>query len=86
MNKAEMQAACDLAKTDVDLSNECLILFNGYGLPGFVPVHVTIRQVARLIRWQVMPMFRKPTDPVFMQPELDELCSLARRRFIIVGE
>lgn len=85
MNKAEMTAACDLAKTDVDLSNEDQSLFDGYGLPGFKPVHCTIPQVAALIRWQAMPIFRKPTDPVFMAEDLDELCNLARHRFIIVG-
>lgn len=84
MNKAEMTAACDLAKTDEDLGGENISMLDGYGLPGFVPVHCTIRQVAALIRWQAMPIGRKRTDPVFMQPELDDLCNLARRRFIIV--
>lgn len=52
MNKAEMTQALTIAKNaDIDLTNEDISLFDGYGLNGFVPIHVTVKQVARVIRW-----------------------------------
>lgn len=32
------------------LTGEDISLFDGYGLPGFARIHVTLRQVARVIR------------------------------------
>lgn len=52
MNKAEFQRAYALAVSDTDLSGADDSLLDGFGLPDFEPVAVTVEAAARTIRWQ----------------------------------
>ena len=81
MNKAEMAQALKIAKNpDNDLTGEDISLFDGYGLPGFVRIHVTLRQVARVIRWQAQRM-----DGTWDGEEINMIAHHGRRRFVIIG-
>ena len=50
MNKTEIAAAKDLARSDADLSTAQVHLLFGCALPGFAPVIVSQREVAALFR------------------------------------
>jgi hypothetical protein len=80
MNKAEMTQALAIAKSDADLMNEDIAIFDGYGLPDFTPVHVTVRQVARIIRWQAQYM-----NGEWDADEINSIANLGRKRFMIIG-
>lgn len=81
MNKAEMTQALTIAKNaDIDLTNEDISLFDGYGLNGFVPIHVTVKQVARVIRWQAQYM-----NGTWDAEEINMITNYGRKRFIIIG-
>lgn len=82
MTTAQFQEAFKIAESDADLSQEAsdCHIFMGFGLPGFKPVTVTVRQVAELIRWQAR-RFNGSWDPV----ALNEVRTIGRRRFIVVG-
>lgn len=85
MNLTQFQLACKIAKSSESLINEDIDLFDGFALPDFQPVYCTIRQVARLIRWQVgWQSFRYSWtwDP----EELNLIGNLGRKRFLIVDE
>lgn len=80
MNKNELNAALKIAKSKENLLNVDISIFDGFGLSDFCPVNVTIRQVARLIRYQC----------IMLNGELDaknfnELCYFARKRFSVFG-
>ena len=80
MTKQQFSQAFDLAKTtSEDLSLEDIGIFDGFGLEGFNPVFVTIRQVARLIRWQAGQM-----NGGWDAHNLDEIGQLGRKRFQII--
>jgi len=51
MTSQELSQAFGIAKSKEDLSAEDISMFDGFGLPGFSPVYVTLREVAALIRW-----------------------------------
>lgn len=80
MTQQQLQQALEIAKSDEDLINEsCQIdIFNGFGLGNFQPVHVTLKQVAALIRWQCF-QFNGAIDAV----ELNNLAYKGRKKFII---
>jgi hypothetical protein len=81
MNKKEFQTAVTIAQNDsIDLGNEDLGSFDGFGLADFAPVTVTLRQVARLIRWQCQ-QFSGGYD----MEALQEIRDHGRRRFDIVS-
>ena len=82
MTKPELTKALAIAKSEKELndSNASIDIFDGYGLSCFKPVHVTIDQVARLIRWQCAYI-----GGGWDAKELDNLCHLAKKRFLIVG-
>lgn len=81
MNKAEMTQALAIAKNpEINLSNEDISLFDGYGLDDFTPVHVTINQVARVIRWQAQYM-----DGTWDAAEIHMIAHYGRKRFRIIG-
>lgn len=81
MNKAEMTQALAIAKNpEIDLTNEDISLFDGYGLSDFTPVHVTVKQVARVIRWQAQYM-----DGTWDANEINSIANLGRKRFMIIG-
>lgn len=82
MNKAEMTQALAIAKDNtIDLLNEDISLFDGYGLSDFVPVHVTLRQVARIIRWQAQCL-----DGTWDANEINQIANKGRKRFMIIGK
>jgi hypothetical protein len=64
-----------LASTTTDL-----VLFDGFGLHGFQPVHVTLQSVASLINWQAL-QFNGEYDPI----ALGEIAECGRKKFIIIG-
>lgn len=81
MNKAELQQAMALAKNPKnDLSQEDINLFSGYGLSDFQRVHVSLRQVARLIRWQAQFM-----DGTWDAEEINQIADRGRKFFMIIG-
>ena len=80
MNKAEMTQALAIAKSKIDLQDQEISIFDGYGLSDFVPVHVTILQVARLIRWQAQYM-----NGGWDADEINMIANKGRKRFIIIG-
>jgi len=80
MTKKEINSAMTIANSQETLSEVDISIFDGFGLPDFKPVNTTLRQVARLIRWQCF----------LMNGELDaqkfnELCYFAKQRFSIFG-
>lgn len=79
MTKDEFAQAFKIAKSDKDLSKVDDSTLWGCGLPGFKPVHVTLDQVARFIRWQSFT-FAGTVDA----KELDECAHIARRNFLCV--
>ena len=76
MTKQQMSQAMELAYSKEDLSNVDISIFDGYGLADFGSVFCTIRQVARLIRWQCI-QWNGELDA----HEWDALCWAARNRF-----
>ena len=81
MTKDELSQAVAVATSEADLSNEVanIDIFNGYGLPGFKPVYVTVRQVAALIRWQAVQF-----DGGVHAESLNELAYAGRQKFQIL--
>lgn len=80
MTTQEFKSAFALANGPAELLGEDLAPFDGFGLPEFQPVTVTIRQVARLIRWQAQYI-----GGGWDSTALDEIRSCGRRRFVIAG-
>lgn len=81
MTRQEANAAFAIADNkeislypDVDTS-----IFDGFGLAGFGPVHVTLRQVAALMRWQALQF-----NGQWNAEALDEVVKLGRTRFMIL--
>jgi hypothetical protein len=81
MTKTEFSKALKIAKSneEIDPKQEPIDVFDGFALKGFVPVYVTLKQVARLIRWQAICM-----DGSIDSDNLQEVASFGRRRFLIV--
>ncbi len=78
MTKDELKQAVALAGSEGTLPLD-LEVFDGFGRHDFKPVHVTVRQVAGLIRWQCQRFDRE------MDAEaLDEIAREGRRKFVIV--
>ena len=79
MRKAELSEALKLAQDpNVDLSAED-DLFNGFGLPDFKPVTCTIRQLAKLVRWQCICL-----NGAVDGNNLNEIAEIGRKKFIVV--
>ena len=80
MNAAEFKAAVAVAKTSsLDLSNENIDHFYGFGLSDFEPVVATIPQVARLLRWQAEYL-----NGEWDMEAMSEVRNAGRRKFTIV--
>lgn len=81
MTTKEFQAAFAIANTpaidltDVDNSNHF-----GFGLRSFVPVHTTLRAVAKTIRWQAQQF-----DGEWEAKALDEVAKMGKKNFLILG-
>lgn len=80
MTSKEFSAAFKIAQSKRHLGDEAAGLFDGFGLPDFKVVHVTLDQVAELIRWQALQMNRE-FDPVALQ----EIADAGRKKFMIIG-
>lgn len=80
MTTQEFRAAFAVADSSAELLAEDLAPFDGFGLPDFQPVTVTLRQVARLIRWQAQQL-----NGGWDSAALDEVRNCGRRRFVMVG-
>ena len=80
MNKPELTKAFDLAKSDEDLSTEDIDLFCGFGLSEFDPIYCTIRQVARIIRYQCQYM-----NGGWDMDNFQEIANFGRKLFMIIG-
>jgi hypothetical protein len=80
MTLAQFQAAFKLADSRENLTDDYHEVFDGYGLPEFEPVTVTIRQVARLMRWQA-GMLNGNWD----SEELNTIREVGRKKFLIAG-
>lgn len=85
MTKAEAAEALKIARSTEDLSAHEINLFDGYGLWEFQAVHCTVKQVARLIRWQCLYIAKRLGGPDMDADEFNELCHIGRKKFIIVG-
>lgn len=80
MTKKEFKQAFSVAQSNEDLSSEPLEHFYGFGLKDFKPVCATIRQVARLMRYQAQYM-----DGTWDMNELTAIQEYGRRKFQIIG-
>jgi len=83
MLKAEFSQAYEMAdneKIELNNDNAPIDIFDGFGLKDFQPVFVTIKQVARLIRWQCSYIFGG-----WDMEELNQIGNLGRKRFLIIG-
>lgn len=81
MTRDEFKQATEMAlDRKQDLTNVDDSIFWGFGLPEFEPVNVTVRQVAKLIRWQAV-MFNGELDA----SAYNEVAEIGRRKFSICG-
>lgn len=80
MTTAELKEATALALSREDI-NDSIDCFDGFGLPSFTPVICTIRQLARLVRWQCVQL-NGQIDNEAMQA----IHHFGRKRFQIVGQ
>ncbi len=78
MTTAEFKEAVEIAASSIEL-NHCLSIFDGFGLPGFRPITVTLFQVARLIRWQALQI-----NGEWDNEALNDVRNFGRCRFVIV--
>jgi hypothetical protein len=79
MTKQQLSQAVELAESEEVLSGEDIGHFDGFGLGGFQPVTCTIRQLARLVRWQCVRL-----DLTVDADALNEIATLGKRRFMVV--
>lgn len=79
MTAQQFKQACRIAMSDVDLSEHDIDIFDGFGLPDFKQVFVTLAQVARLIRWQCQYM-----SGGFDSEALQEVQRYGRSRFVVI--
>jgi hypothetical protein len=81
MTKQEFSQAFQIAKSNekIDPGQEPIDLFDGFGFKDFAPVYVTLKQVARLIRWQAICM-----DGSIDSENLQEIANIGRKKFFII--
>jgi len=82
MTAAEFKQAVTLSRDNANpkVNGADMNCFDGFGLPNFQPVYVTVFQVARLIRWQAVQL-----NGEFDQVALDEVKRCGRNRFQIIA-
>jgi len=79
MTKEQVSKAYEIANNGQEIGFDGIEIFDGYGLPDFKPVHATILQVAKLMKWQAQYISGQ-----WDSEELNEICKLGRKRFIII--
>ena len=88
MTRNELSLAVAMAQSDEELptfigengSQRLIDLFNGFGLADFAPVHVTIRDLAALVRYECIMMNGEIDNAA-----LTEISELGKTKFIVVG-
>jgi len=82
MTAAEFKQAVTLSRDNANpkVNVADMNCFDGFGLPDFETVYVTVFQVARLIRWQAVQL-----NGEFDQVALDEVKRCGRNRFQIIA-
>ena len=78
MTTKQLKQATQLALSNAELTDD-ISVFDGCGLPGFVPVFVTSRQLARFIRWQAV-YFNGELD----NAELANIATIGKRLFRVI--
>lgn len=76
MTTKQFNEAVKLSATYPEADTLC---FDGFGLPDFKPVYVTLKQVAALINWQA-----RFFDGNFDQEALAEVKRYSKNKFLIV--
>ena len=81
MNKKEFSRAYALAISNQVIKPEeaSIAIFDGFGFESFDKVYVTVKQVARLIRWQTVCL-----DGSIDQDNLQEIGECGRRKFLFL--
>ena len=80
MTKQELKTAFEVANSEKELQQTDLLIFDGFGLPEFEKVNVTIEAVAKLIRWQCIRL-----DGSVDQEELNTIAEIGKRKFFVIG-
>jgi hypothetical protein len=80
MTKKELAKAFQIAKSDTVIPEDNLHLFNGFGLDDFKPVYCTLRDVAKLIRYQCQFLTGGWDMDAFQ-----DIAFHSKKRFIIIG-
>jgi len=81
MTKKEFSDAYTIAMSNekIDMLAEPIDVFDGFGLENFIPVYVTLRQVARLIRYQAVYL-----NGGIDTEKLQEVANCGRKLFKII--
>jgi hypothetical protein len=79
MNRIQISKALAIAQSSEDLSDVDDSTLIGYGLPDFTTTYVTLRQVAKMLRWQCFYF----TGEINAE-EFDQFCKLAKNRILII--
>ncbi len=81
MTTQQLSDAVALARSGAALNLDELDVFDGFALPGFRPVVCTPESLAMLVRWQCVCF-----DGSIDQQALNEIATVGRHRFRVVGE
>lgn len=79
MRQAQLEAATQIAQSKEPLDKFATTIFDGFGLPNFNPIVVTLRELAWLIRWQCVRL-----NGTLDSNELSNIQAIGRRKFTIV--
>ncbi len=83
MTKREIGEAIALAQSDIELpgmQDGALAIFDGFGLPDFRPVYVSLEAVASLIRYQTFYL----GDGIDNEA-LNEIAQCGRKQFMVLS-
>lgn len=79
MKSLDFARAASIARSTVDLSHVDDTPIFGCGLPGFVPVFVTVEQVAKFVRYQTAQL-----NGGIDGEAMAECASIARKAFLVI--
>jgi len=78
MTKSELSQAVNKALSNENLG-EVPNVVDGYGLPDFKPVHITLNNLAALVRWQCVQL-----NGSLDSTALNELAQIGKKKFLIL--
>lgn len=78
MTKTQFDAAVAIARSKVDLTNVDDSILDGCGLPGFVPVTITLEVAAKCIRWHAVCLNGQMDSEA-----LTEMRNISRKRWLV---